>query len=80
MNPNESKWVGCPVGRMGGSLRDFSKSFPEYSEIAKDSYINVDDWYEFISKYIDSLEPYILNVSQKDDSIFIENKLYDKHL
>ena len=56
-------------------IRDFCKSFPEFSDKAKDCYINIDEWNDFISSFIDTLEPHILNISQKNESIFLENKL-----
>ena len=56
-------------------IRDFCKAFPEHTNAAKEVYFNIDNWYEFISDFIKNLEPYILNISQKDDTIFIENKL-----
>jgi hypothetical protein len=56
-------------------IKDFSKSFPEHSEKAKDAYINIDNWYDFVLQFVKKMEPYILNISQKDESLFIDNKI-----
>ena len=56
-------------------IRDFCKSFPEYSNRAKEVYFNIDNWYEFISTFIENLEPHITSISKKDESIFLENRL-----
>ena len=56
-------------------IKDFSKSFPEHSEKAKDAYINIDNWYDFVLQFVKKMEPYILNISQKDESLFTNPRL-----